>query len=71
MYYMYEYKFNLTCEDKLTLSKNSFKNKYKLKTKQIFAIDKIKKDFTTADTANERCRDQDSNLGYFGHNEGY
>ena len=26
---------------------------------------------TTADTANIRCRDQDSNLGYFGHNEGY
>ena len=31
----------------------------------------INKKYTTADTANVRCRDQDSNLGYFGHNEGY
>ena len=31
----------------------------------------INKKYTTADTANVRCRDQDSILGYFGHNEGY
>ena len=30
-----------------------------------------KKKYVPAETAYNSCRDQDSNLGYFGHNEGY